>query len=337
MLFTLFIPSSFLVAQLESVRPDINKSFNDATEQDLPKFVERFEKEGREVYDHRDEIIAKCELRPAMTVADIGAGTGLFTRLIAPKVAEVIAVDINQEFLDHIKTTAEADGIKNVRTLLCDQNTTNLKPNSIDVAFICDTYHHFEFPYRTMRSVRNALKPDGVLVLVEFDRIEGKSSEWMLNHMRAGRETFTKEIEIAGFEETMCEDEMFETSYMKKFRKAEQITEKGHTTDSLDDVKFALANGSAVLIDVREQSEWDEGHLSDAKLVPMSELNKIADEKAALLKKLPADQIVYTHCRRGGRAAKVGNMLRKQGYDVRAISSGFEDLVKEGFEKAEDK
>lgn len=331
------MPGGLLFGQQESVRPDINQSYDKATQKDLPKFVERFEKEGREVYDLRREILAHCELRPAMTVADIGSGTGLFTRLIAPNVARVIAVDINQNFLDHVQSTTEAAGLKNVQTILGDQVTTNLPANSIDVAFICDTYHHFEHPYQTMRSIRNALKPKGVVVLVEFDRIEGKSSDWILNHMRADRETFTREIELAGFEETKCEDEMFKTSYLKKFRKAEQFTAKGHTTDSLDHIKFAIATDAALLLDVREQSEWDAGHLDQAKLVPSSEINELATDKKSLADKIPVDQIVYTHCRKGGRAAKVGNLLRKHGYDVRPISLGFDALVKQGFEQAADK
>ncbi len=88
---------SGLVAQEKSVNPGINKSFQ---KPEVSNFVERFEKEGREVYDNREEIINACQLRPAMVVADVGAGTGLFTRLLSPKVSKVIAVDIAQEFLE---------------------------------------------------------------------------------------------------------------------------------------------------------------------------------------------------------------------------------------------
>ena len=168
-------------AQDASVRPGVNDPFNNLSTEELSRFVERFEREGREIFDLRKEIVDACQLRPAMTVADIGAGTGLFTRMIAPKVAELYAVDINQKFLDHITATCKADGVSNVKNVLCDQTSCGLKEGTIDVAFICDTYHHFEFPYKTMRSIRSSLKPDGIVVLVEFDRVEGKSSEWILN------------------------------------------------------------------------------------------------------------------------------------------------------------
>ncbi len=325
---------SNLLAQQESVRPGINDKFNNATDDVVSSFVERFEKEGREIFDQRQGIVNACQLRPAMVVADIGAGTGLFTRLMAPKVAEVYAVDISQKFLDHVKEKCSEDGLKNVKTVLCDQTTCGLDANSVDVVFICDTYHHFEFPYKTMRSIRNALKPDGVVVLVEFDRVEGKSSEWILNHVRADRETFSKEIELAGFEEIEMIDDIFKTSYLKRYKKAERKTEKGHTTDTLEDVRAGLNNGTAVLLDVREQGEWDAGHLVDATLVPRSELLEIASDREKVSGKVPSDKIVYTHCKRGGRAAMVAKELQQHGFDIRPLADGFDALVEKGFEKA---
>jgi len=323
-----------LMAQQESVRPGVNDSFNNLSDEELSKFVERFEREGREIYDRRKEIVDACKLRPAMVVADIGAGTGLFTRMIAPQVSELMAVDINQKFLDHITEGCKTDGVKNVKTVLCDQTSCKLAANSVDVVFICDTYHHFEFPYKTMRSIRDALKPDGVVVLVEFDRIEGKSSEWILKHVRADRATFSHEIELAGFEETELIDDIFKTSYLKRYKVADRKTERGHTVDSLDDVRKGLKDGSAVLIDVREQGEWDAGHLVDATLVPRSELLEIATDRKKVAAKIPAGKIVYTHCKKGGRAAMVAKELKEHGFDIRPLPQGFDELVTEGFEKA---
>ena len=323
-----------LVAQEESVRPGINDPFNNLKVEELSKFVERFEREGREVFDLRKEIVDASQLRPAMVVADIGAGTGLFTRMIAPQVTELFAVDINQKFLDHVDETCKTDGLKNVKTVLCDQRSCKLSDSSIDVAFICDTYHYFEFPYRTMRSIRKALKPGGTVVLVEFDRIEGKSSDWIMNHVRADRETFSREIELAGFEEVELIDDIFKTSYLKRYKVAKRKTEKGHTVDSLEDVRKGLKEGTAVLIDVREQGEWDEGHLVDATLVPRSVLLEIAGEKDKVAAKIPSDKIVYTHCKKGGRAAKVAEELKEHGFDIRPLPQGYAELLTLGFEKA---
>jgi phage shock protein E len=109
-----------------------------------------------------------------------------------------------------------------------------------------------------------------------------------------------------------------------------------HTTDSLDTVKENVKAGKAVLIDVREQKEWDAGHLKAARLIPQSKL-KAEDSLADLLKTLPKDKVIYTHCRAGGRALACGEILKKQGFDVRPLKSGYKDLVDAGFEKAEDK
>jgi phage shock protein E len=107
-----------------------------------------------------------------------------------------------------------------------------------------------------------------------------------------------------------------------------------HTTDSLDKVKDNVNSGKAVIVDVREQNEWDAGHLKGAVLIPQSKL-RVEGQLTDLLKAVPKDKIIYTHCRAGGRALTCGDILKKQGYDVRPLKSGFDDLVKAGFEKAD--
>ena len=69
----------------------------------------------------------------------------------------------------------------------------------MDIAFVCDTYHHFEFPEATLASIHNALQKNGQLVVIDFDRIPGTSRDWILGHVRADKQTFRSEIERAGF------------------------------------------------------------------------------------------------------------------------------------------
>jgi SAM-dependent methyltransferase len=136
-------------AQEKSVRPSINQPFENP---DVKEFVGKFEVESREVYAQRRQIVAACKLKPGMAVADIGAGTGLFTRLFARQVGpsgKVYAVDIAPRFIEHIEKTCKAQGLTNVVGVVCKRDSVGLPSNSIDLAFICDTYHHFEFPYRT--------------------------------------------------------------------------------------------------------------------------------------------------------------------------------------------
>ena len=109
-----------------------------------------------------------------------------------------------------------------------------------------------------------------------------------------------------------------------------------HTKDSLEAVKNNVKEGKAVIVDVREQSEWDAGHLKGAVLMPMSKLNNEA-QAAGMLKSIPKDKIIYTHCKAGGRSLICGDILKAAGYDVRPLKPGFDDLLKAGFEKAEAK
>jgi ubiquinone/menaquinone biosynthesis C-methylase UbiE len=185
--------------QDQSVKPGINDSFRDP---DVKEFTERFEIESREVFAQRDRIVEACEIRPGSTVADIGAGTGLFTRLFAKAVGpkgRVVAVDISENFLEHIRRSSRELGLPNIDTLLCTPDSTELPADSIDTAFICDTYHHFEFPYKTLASLYRAMRPGGRVVVIDFKRIDGVSSDWTLNHVRAGQEVFEAEIVKSGF------------------------------------------------------------------------------------------------------------------------------------------
>ncbi|MGV3485416.1 MAG: class I SAM-dependent methyltransferase [Planctomycetaceae bacterium] len=208
-------------AQDKSVRPGVNDSFLDPN---VNEFVERFEIESREVFAKRKEIVERLKIEKGSTVADVGAGTGLFTRLFSDAVGprgQVIAVDIAQNFLNHIAQTARETDRKNIQTLLSVPESTNLVNDSIDVAFICDTYHHFEFPLKTMRSLHAALKPDGRVFVIDFKRIEGESSEWTLSHVRAGQEVFEKEILACGFRKVAEHTDILKENYFLEFAKVD--------------------------------------------------------------------------------------------------------------------
>ena len=173
----------------------------------------------------RKEILEAIKLKPTDVVADIGAGTGLFTRLFASNLGpegRVIAVDIAQKFLDHIEVTCREQNLRNVETLLCKDDSTELPPESVDVAFICDTYHHFEFPQKTMTSLLKALKPGGRVILIDFERIEGESSDWTMDHVRAGQEVFEAEVLESGFRKADEIKDLLKENYMVVFERAEQ-------------------------------------------------------------------------------------------------------------------
>ena len=217
--FVLASTACVVVAQEKSVKPGINDPFQNP---DVEKYAKTFEGESREVFTQRDKVVEACKLKPGMVVADVGAGTGLYTRLFAKAVGadgQVFAVDIAPKFLEHIQKTCRDAGLKNVTPALCNPDAVDLPPNSIDVAFICDTYHHFEFPEKTMLSMNRALKSGGRIIVIDFHRIPGKSSDWTLNHVRAGQNVVEKEIASCGFKKTDEVKELLKDNYFVVFTK----------------------------------------------------------------------------------------------------------------------
>ena len=86
-------------------------------------------------------------------------------------------------------------------------------------------------------------------------------------------------------------------------------------------------------MDVREKSEWDQGHLEIANLLPLSRLRTGVKPKT-LAKQLSKKKIIYCHCRSGGRVLPATDILKKLGYDVRPLKQGYAELLREGFAKA---
>ena len=106
--------------------------------------------------------------------------------------------------------------------------------------------------------------------------------------------------------------------------------------DSLKAVLKNVTDKKAVLVDVREKSEWDKGHIEGAIFLPLSALKRRADAEI-LAKLLPKDKILYTHCVVGKRAVTAGNILERLEYEVRPLKPGYKELLKAGFKKAKDR
>jgi rhodanese-related sulfurtransferase len=103
-----------------------------------------------------------------------------------------------------------------------------------------------------------------------------------------------------------------------------------HTQDSLAAVQQAVADQKAVLVDVRETEEWNEGHLSGARSLPLSVLEK-GVKPESLTNLLPKNKIIYVHCLSGGRCLQAADILAPLGYDVRPLKPGYQALVAAGF------
>jgi ubiquinone/menaquinone biosynthesis C-methylase UbiE len=209
----------------ENLPSGINDSFL-APNMNVEDFIKRFEVESREVFACREQILAAIQLKPGMAVADVGSGTGLYLRPLSRSVGKdgrVYAIDIAPKFVKHLRDRAKEENLENVEVILCSDRDVRLNADSIDRAFICDVYHHFEYPESSLQSIYKAMRKGGKLIVVDFHREPNVSSErkqWLRGHIRAPIDTFKQEIVDAGFQfEEQVAIDGFSENYLIRFTK----------------------------------------------------------------------------------------------------------------------
>lgn len=198
---TILVAPIAQAADTQSVKPGINDTYLNPN-LDAEAQNKGFTSENRETFAHRMEIAAAIGLKPGMSIADVGAGTGIyepvFSKAVGPS-GKVYAVDISKPLLAFIEKSMKDAGITNVTTILGADKATNLPPNSVDVVFTSDVYHHFEYPQATLADIRRALKDGGQFIVVDYDRLPGVTPPSRLEHVRTDKKTVTAEVTQAGF------------------------------------------------------------------------------------------------------------------------------------------
>ena len=129
------------------------------------------ERNEREAEEHPDQALDALGLKPGMIVADVGAGTGFMSLRMAKRVGpmgKVYAEDVQPEMLSRLRRNAAKAKLSNVETVLGNEADPKLPPNALDLILLVDVYHEFSQPQRMLRGMRQALKPDGRLVLLEY-------------------------------------------------------------------------------------------------------------------------------------------------------------------------
>jgi precorrin-6B methylase 2 len=157
------------------------------------------ERTDREKEEAPSKAIALLELKPDDVLADIGAGSGYYSFRIARKLprGKVVAVDIQPEMLDFLKTESAKLGVTNVQPHLGAIDDVKLPPASIDAALMVDAYHEFDHPVEMLASLRSALKPKGRIYLLEY-RAEDDNVPIKPHHKMTEAQA-RKEFEAAGF------------------------------------------------------------------------------------------------------------------------------------------
>ncbi len=128
------------------------------------------ERPEREEEERLTLLMEALKLKPGMEVADIGAGSGVISVMIAKRIGngQVFAVDIQQEMLDALEEKCRMQNVTNVLPVLGSTQSARLAPGSIDLAMMVDVYHEFDFPYEMLQSISTSLRPGGRVAFVEY-------------------------------------------------------------------------------------------------------------------------------------------------------------------------
>ena len=157
------------------------------------------ERSEREIEEDVSTLIKNMEIKTDDTIADIGAGSGYHVFRMAPLAENglVYAVDIQPEMLEAIELKKRSKRVSNVETVLGSEKSINLPKNSLDKILLVDVYHEFSYPAEMVESIKNALKSNGQLFLIEY-RGEDLSVPIKKIHKMTEKQSI-KEMEAAGF------------------------------------------------------------------------------------------------------------------------------------------
>jgi predicted methyltransferase len=159
------------------------------------------ERADRDDEQRPDEVIRTMGLEDGDVVADLGCGTGYFARRMAKAVApggRVYAVDIQPQMLRLLRSRVAEEGLTNVEPVLGDNDDPKLPEQSLDWILLVDVYHELQQPKAILAKMREALKPDGKVALLEY-RLEGLSAVHIRTEHRMSPEQVLAEWEPAGY------------------------------------------------------------------------------------------------------------------------------------------
>jgi len=149
------------------------------------------------------ELVAAMSLKPGMTVADIGTGTGFMLPYLSPAVGSggsVLSEDIFPDFLEKAQNTAKEHKLTNVRFIKGSETDPSLPENAVDVVLALDTYHHWNYPEKMLAALHRGLRAGGRLVVVDYyKRPDAMPGGGAMQHIRLDDADVIKEIQANHF------------------------------------------------------------------------------------------------------------------------------------------
>ena len=164
------------------------------------RMIETLTDASRDARQKPKELVAALEIKPGMTVVDLGSGPGYMLPHLSEAVGptgKVIAQDVFPDFL--AKARERASSLKNVTFVQGDPKNANLPAQAADLILVLDVYHHLDYPEQTLSQLRTALRPGGRLAIVEYHKNDVAMGGRAKEHVRLGQEDAIQEIEANGF------------------------------------------------------------------------------------------------------------------------------------------
>jgi arsenite methyltransferase len=168
--------------------------------QDSQAYIAALQDPARDAYQKPHDVVMALGLKDGEHVADIGAGAGYFTFRFANHVGKtgvVYGVDINPDMIAHLNRRIQESAVENVRAILAKPDDPLLPDASIDLLFICETWHHIESQSAYLTRMKTVLRPDGHVAIIDFQKLPtpvGPPQE-----MRVSREDLVRQFQSAGF------------------------------------------------------------------------------------------------------------------------------------------
>lgn len=178
------------------------------------------ERSEREMEEDPNTALDAIGFKPGMVVADVGAGVGYFTERIAKLIGptgKVYATDIQPPMLERLKERMRNAGLTNYEAILGSETDPRLPPGKIDLVLLVDVYHEFSQPQAMLQKIRQSLKPDGRLVLLEYKK-EDPSIPIREDHKMSVSEV-KAELEPEGFRLEKAVSDLLPRQHILIFRK----------------------------------------------------------------------------------------------------------------------
>lgn len=166
----------------------------------INEYIERMESPDRAVWQKPEKVIDYLAIRDGDVIADIGAGSGYFSVLLSKRVGDsgrIYAVDIENEMIEYIEKRAKKERLNNIKTILSKPDDPLLLESSIDLIFICDTYHHIEGRDNYLKILKKVLKKNGRLAIVDFHVVDTPVGPPL--NIRISKDKIMGEVLKAGF------------------------------------------------------------------------------------------------------------------------------------------